>query len=102
MTANITAHSISDVVRNQTIKMDFKYNYCPKKFNDSEKTINHFKNIHKISENNERIPCIVNFSKPDCCNRSYLSFKALRLHVKSCIKVKHERDKIQVKVEQND
>lgn len=82
--------------------MNYKCNYCPKKFNDKEKTINHFKKTHKILENNKRIPCIVNFSKPDCCTRSYLSFKALRTHVKSCIKVKHKRDEIKVRVKQND
>lgn len=73
--------------------MDFKCNFCEKKFSDFIGTIQHLKKEHKITENNDRIKCIVDFQKPDYCRRSYLTFSGLKTHVKSCVITKHEHDK---------
>lgn len=76
--------------------MDYKCNHCEKKFNDLNKIIHHLKNDHGIKENDERIQCIVNFDGVNRCERSYLTFNALRAHVKKCVKFKQELDKLKV------
>lgn len=76
--------------------MDYKCNHCEAKFKTQSKTIEHLKKVHKIKENNERIHCIVDFQKADFCQKSYLTFNALKSHVKSCVKIKKKRDKMKV------
>lgn len=72
--------------------MDYICNYCGKEFEN----VQHLKIQHRTLENDERIKCIVNLRKSGICvcTRSYLSFKALKLHVKTCVKEKHKNDKI--------
>lgn len=76
--------------------MDYICSNCKKEFNDINNIFQHLRSEHKISENNERIKCIVNFQKSDFCKRSYLTFSALRNHVKSCVRIKHKCDKEEV------
>lgn len=78
------------------MKMDYKCRVCKKEFNDISKTFHHLRSEHKTAENNERIKCIVNFQKSDFCERSYLTFSALRGHVKSCVHSKHKQHKEKV------
>lgn len=72
--------------------MDYKCRVCASEFSDIQKSFQHLRSVHRISENDERINCIVNFEKADFCTRSYLTYSALRAHVKSCVLTKHKHD----------
>lgn len=65
--------------------MDYKCNFCSKYFSQVKVIISHLKKDHKVIENTERIPCLVNFPDGIVCQRSYLSFSALQKHMKPCV-----------------
>lgn len=72
--------------------MDYKCKHCDNEFNEWHKILLHLKKTHGIKQNNERIHCVVNFQETNVCDKSYLTFDALRIHVKKCLKFKDERD----------
>lgn len=76
--------------------MDYKCNHCEKKSNDLNKIFRHLKNEHRIKENDERIQCVVDFDEANHCERSYLTFNALRTHVRKCVKLKQEQEENKV------
>lgn len=55
---------------------------CKKKLNTIDLVIDHLKIVHYVKENVNQINCIVN----SACKKQYASFRALRVHVKSCEK----------------
>lgn len=79
--------------------MDFKCNYCEQQFEEINAVVRHLKSVHQITEHGERIKCIVNFRNPEYCNRSYLTFNALRQHAKVCVKSKQPVDEVRLSIE---
>lgn len=61
--------------------MDFKCKFCSEFFSSDKNIIAHLRKTHKIIDNTDRIPCVVNNS----CKKSYLTFSGLRTHMKTCI-----------------
>lgn len=74
--------------------MDFKCNFCVFLSNEINEMFSHLRKEHKVVENSDRIECIVNFEKPNSCQRSYLTFSGLRTHTKSCLKSKREENQL--------
>lgn len=74
--------------------MNFKCTFCSKYFNESTDIVKHLKKSHHIVENDERIKCLVNYKNGNACTKTYLTFSALKTHMKSCIILRNETEAV--------
>lgn len=81
--------------------MDYSCNLCLKHSSDVNDLVSHLRKEHKVMENTERIPCLVNFNDKNFCKKSYLTFSGLKTHMKLCVTSKRKRDELMVRFLQN-
>lgn len=55
---------------------------CGKDFESATDTIDHLKRYHDLVDNSVPIKCVIK-----TCNKTYLSFRALKAHLSKCEKV---------------
>lgn len=75
-------------VQRNFAEMDFICYKCNKTFSDLNVAVKHMKYTHSITDNTNKIKCLVNFNGNDGCNREYLSFKAMKNHAVVCVKTR--------------